>query len=142
MSCIIHTYTVLAPQSPRYSPKTLTLDLSSSSSLTDRAQEAIKAFGRVDILVNNAGISSRGAVLDTDMAVDRMLMETNFFGTIALTKGTTSHTLLPLRPPALPLPPPTVPSIPLPSFLTSSLPPSSSAPLYAGTRRRPCGGCQ
>lgn len=49
----------------------------------------------MDILINNAGISSRGAVLDTHINVDRKIMETNFFGTIALTKGT-SYTPSPL----------------------------------------------
>lgn len=57
------------------------------SSLPEKAHEALQAFGRVDMLVNNAGISSRGSVMDTDLTVDRKVMETNFFGTIALTKG-------------------------------------------------------
>jgi dehydrogenase/reductase SDR family protein 7B len=74
----------------RHSPKTLVLDLSSPSSLPDRAREALRAFGRVDILVNNAGISSRGAVLDTELSVDRKIMETNFFGTVSLTRGSSS----------------------------------------------------
>ena len=64
------------------------MDLSDPASLPQRVQEALGAFGRVDILVNNAGISSRGSVLETDMAVDRRVMEVNFFGTVALTKGT------------------------------------------------------
>lgn len=45
------------------------------------------AFGHIDILVNNAGVSSRGSVMETDIAVDRRVMEVNFFGTVALTKG-------------------------------------------------------
>ena len=51
----------------------------------------MQAFGRVDILVNNAGISSRGAALDTELAVDRKIMETNFFGTVSLTRGSSSY---------------------------------------------------
>lgn len=70
-----------------HSPKTLVMDLSSSSTLPDRTREAIEKFGKIDILINNAGISSRGAVLDTDLGVDRRVMETNFFGTITFTKG-------------------------------------------------------
>lgn len=38
-------------------------------------------------MINNAGVSSRGDVLETDLAVDRKVMEVNFFGTVALTKG-------------------------------------------------------
>jgi short-subunit dehydrogenase len=53
----------------------------------DKSQEAVGFYGRVDILVNNAGVGLRGSVLETDIAVDRKVMEVNFFGTIALTKG-------------------------------------------------------
>ena len=92
-----HTHTYSQPaQPPRHSPKILSLDLSLASSLSDKATEAVQAFGRVDILINNAGISSRSAVLETDLSVDRKLMEVNFFGTIALTKGEVA--LPPARP--------------------------------------------
>jgi dehydrogenase/reductase SDR family protein 7B len=74
-------------QPRRYSPRTLVLDLSSPSSLPAAAREAVGAFGHVDVLVNNAGVSSRGAVLDTQLEVDRRVMETNFFGTISLTRA-------------------------------------------------------
>ena len=47
----------------------------------------MEAFGHVDLLVNNAGMSSRSSVMETDTAVDRRVMEVNFFGTVALTKG-------------------------------------------------------
>ena len=53
----------------------------------DKAKEAIAIFGRVDILINNAGVSSRGAGLDTSIETDRKVMEVNFFGTAAFTKG-------------------------------------------------------
>lgn len=71
----------------RYSPKILPLDLSKPSSLAEKCEEAIGFYGRVDILVNNAGIGLRGAVMDTNLSVDRRIMEVNFFGTVALTKG-------------------------------------------------------
>ena len=71
----------------RYSPKILSLDLSKPSSLAEKCEEAIGFYGRVDILVNNAGVGLRGDVMDTDISVDRRIMEVNFFGTVALTKG-------------------------------------------------------
>ena len=70
--------------------KTLTLDLCDSGSLGGKAREAVELFGRVDVLVNNAGVSSRGAGLDTSMDTDRRVMEVNFFGTVAFTKGNLS----------------------------------------------------
>lgn len=48
--------------------------------------EAYRAAGRVDILVNNGGISQRSTAMETQMDVVRKVMETNFFGHVALTK--------------------------------------------------------
>ncbi len=42
--------------------------------------------GNVDVLVNNAGISQRSLGKDTDMDVDRRIMEVDYFAPIALTK--------------------------------------------------------
>ena len=44
-------------------------------------------FDRLDQVVHNGGISQRSLVADTDLAVDRRIMEVNFFGTVALTKA-------------------------------------------------------
>lgn len=99
---VLHTHTLtyhLQPtHSPSHSPKIISLDLSMPSSLPEKAHEALQAFGRVDILVNNAGISSRGSVMNTDLTVDRKVMETNFFGTIALTKGEYHHYIMYVSP--------------------------------------------
>ncbi|KAL5473069.1 hypothetical protein EMCRGX_G027510 [Ephydatia muelleri] len=76
----------------RYSPQILTLDLCEPS-LAEQADRAIQLFGRVDILINNAGISSRGGVVETDIGVDRKLMEVNFFGPVTLTKALLPHML-------------------------------------------------
>jgi dehydrogenase/reductase SDR family member 7B len=42
--------------------------------------------GRVDVLVNNAGISQRSLGKDTDISVDRQILEVGYFAPIALTK--------------------------------------------------------
>ncbi|XP_070338302.1 dehydrogenase/reductase SDR family member 7B isoform X6 [Equus asinus] len=49
--------------------------------------EILQCFGHVDVLINNAGVSYRGAIVDTTMDVDKRVMETNYFGPIALTKA-------------------------------------------------------
>lgn len=56
--------------------------------MVNAAEEILKALGHVDILINNAGISYRGTIVDTGLDVDKKVMETNYFGPIALTKGT------------------------------------------------------
>lgn len=65
----------------------LPLDLSEQEAFSNKVSEAYDQFGRVDIVLNNAGISQRSYVLETDLSVDRKIMEVNYFGTIALTKA-------------------------------------------------------
>lgn len=52
--------------------------------LHSKVDELVKLShnGKIDCLVNNAGISMRGSVIDTDMAVQRKVMETNYFGQV------------------------------------------------------------
>lgn len=47
----------------------------------------VKKHGRIDVLVNNAGISQRSRVADTSLAVDRRIMEVNYFGVVGLTRA-------------------------------------------------------
>ncbi|BES95239.1 dehydrogenase reductase SDR family protein 7-like [Nesidiocoris tenuis] len=68
-------------------PAILTMDLGDVDSMVEKASNAESIFGCVDILVNNAGISYRGRILDTTMAVHSKVMDVNYFGQVALTKG-------------------------------------------------------
>ncbi len=63
------------------------LDLSDSASIMTAVQTTLEHAGRVDVMVHNAGISQRSLVIETDLEVDRRLLEVNFFGTVALTKA-------------------------------------------------------
>lgn len=65
----------------------LPLDMAAPEAFEQAVVKVREHFGRLDILVNNAGISQRSRVLDTDLAVDRRVMEVNFFGVIGLTKA-------------------------------------------------------
>jgi dehydrogenase/reductase SDR family protein 7B len=66
----------------------IALDLEDAASLAEKAV-AIEALtgGGIDMLINNAGLSLRGLASDTTVAVDRRIMEVNYFGPIALTKA-------------------------------------------------------
>ncbi|NWX89643.1 DRS7B reductase, partial [Nothoprocta ornata] len=70
-----------------HKPHTVVFDLSDTRMVLNAAEEILKNMGHVDILINNAGISYRGTVVDTGLDVDKKLMETNYFGPIALTKA-------------------------------------------------------
>jgi short-subunit dehydrogenase len=65
----------------------ITLDLADTNSIPSIAKQAIAIFGHVDILLNNGGISQRSLIKDTQLEVDRRVMEVNYFGTITLTKA-------------------------------------------------------
>ncbi len=69
----------------------LPLDLSLTDTLTLSAEAAIQVFGHIDILVNNGGISQRALAKETSLAVDRKIMEIDYFGTITLSKALIPH---------------------------------------------------
>ncbi|CAI5792027.1 reductase SDR family member 7B isoform X2 [Podarcis lilfordi] len=74
------------PKNP-HKHHTVVFDLADIKAVVGAATEILKCAGHVDILINNAGISYRGTIVDTLMEVDRKVMETNYFGPIALTKA-------------------------------------------------------
>lgn len=69
----------------------LPLDLNDFNAAPEKAKLAIAAFGKVDALINNAGISQRSLIIETDIEVDRRLIETDYLGTVALTKALLPH---------------------------------------------------
>nr|XP_046270180.1 dehydrogenase/reductase SDR family member 7B [Scatophagus argus] len=70
-----------------YTPSTVIFDLADRDAVDRAAGEIMKCYGQVDVLINNAGISYRGNILDTHISVQRDVMETNYFGPIALTQA-------------------------------------------------------
>uniref|UniRef100_UPI0037E91A6C dehydrogenase/reductase SDR family member 7B n=1 Tax=Semicossyphus pulcher TaxID=241346 RepID=UPI0037E91A6C len=74
-------------QKQTHTPRTVTFDLADSETVDRAAEEILQCYGHVDVLINNAGISYRGNVLDTHISVQRDVMETNYFGPIALTQA-------------------------------------------------------
>lgn len=69
----------------------LPFDLSDFQNLKPIAEKAISCFGNVDVLVNNGGISQRSLVIDTDISVDKKLMEVDYLGTVGLSKALLPH---------------------------------------------------
>ncbi len=65
----------------------LTLDLADTFAIGQKAKEAESIHGHVDILIHCGGISQRDKAINTNLEVDRKIMEVNYFGTIALTKA-------------------------------------------------------
>ncbi|WP_435156384.1 SDR family NAD(P)-dependent oxidoreductase [Amycolatopsis sacchari] len=49
--------------------------------------EAVEAFGRLDVVVNNAGQADRAALEDTTLEAFRRQIDTNFYGTVYLSRA-------------------------------------------------------
>ena len=67
--------------------KLLKVDLEDYHNLNKLVQKAITLFNGIDILINNGGISQRSLAIDTGMTVDTRIFNTNYFGTVALSKA-------------------------------------------------------
>jgi NAD(P)-dependent dehydrogenase (short-subunit alcohol dehydrogenase family) len=67
------------------------LDVTSRDEIDAAVRAALERFGRIDVLVNNAGYGSIGAVEEIDPGDLRALMDTMFFGAVALTQAVLPH---------------------------------------------------
>ncbi|AJC60601.1 SDR family oxidoreductase [Streptomyces sp. 769] len=67
------------------------LDITEETSLTDTVAEVAAAYGRLDAVVNNAAAGSVGTLELLTMDQVRAAFETNFFGTIAVTRAALPH---------------------------------------------------
>ncbi|PTQ89223.1 SDR family oxidoreductase [Agitococcus lubricus] len=65
----------------------LAMDMKDIDRFPDLVKAVEQAMGTIDLLINNAGVSQRSLVKDTCLAVDRELMEVDYFGPVALTKA-------------------------------------------------------
>lgn len=62
------------------------MDLTDHESLKKAAESVISREGRIDVLINNAGMHTGGPVETSPVENIRLQMETNFTGTVMLTK--------------------------------------------------------
>jgi short-subunit dehydrogenase len=65
----------------------LELDITHENDIARAVQAAVDAFGPIDVLVNNAGYGLVGTVEETSIDSARAVMETNFFGTLAMIRA-------------------------------------------------------
>lgn len=69
----------------------LPLDLSDIDFLSSITPKAIAIYGLVDVLINCGGVSQRSLIVETDISVDRKIMEVDYLGTVALSKSLLPH---------------------------------------------------
>ncbi len=65
----------------------LPLDLAQSATFPAAVAAVLARYGRIDVLVNNAGLGQLARVTEADAAMERTLMEVDYFGPVLLTKA-------------------------------------------------------
>lgn len=60
------------------------LDLANPNQIGEAVKTVEDQHGAIDLVIHSGGISQRDKVIDTSMAVQRSIMEVNYFGTIDL----------------------------------------------------------
>lgn len=71
----------------------LPMDLLQTDQIPNLVKDVLEEIPKIDVLINNAGISQRSLVKDTDLKVDRKIMELDYFAVIILTKALLPHFL-------------------------------------------------
>jgi short-subunit dehydrogenase len=66
--------------------ETYTFDLGNETEVNRASEEIISKYTIIDRLIFVSGISQRDSALDTNLEVDRKIMEVNYFGHINMTK--------------------------------------------------------
>lgn len=63
------------------------VDLANHSEIPIKVSRVLQRFGAIDFLINNAGVTQRALAAETKFSVDKKLIDTNFLGTITLSKS-------------------------------------------------------
>ena len=63
------------------------LDVTNAATIQPAVDAAVRRFGRIDYLFNNAGYGIVGAIEETSDAELRAVLDTNFFGAVAVTRA-------------------------------------------------------
>ncbi|NRA92127.1 MAG: SDR family oxidoreductase [Psychroserpens sp.] len=69
----------------------LPFDLAEYEAMDAVVKNALSEVGNIDVLINNGGISQRSLIIDTDISVDKKLMDVDYLGTVALSKALLPH---------------------------------------------------
>ena len=66
-------------------------DVTNDEDCIQLIDSGILKFKKIDILINNAGISQRSLAKNTNIEVDRKIMDVNYFGSVCITKHALPH---------------------------------------------------
>jgi NAD(P)-dependent dehydrogenase (short-subunit alcohol dehydrogenase family) len=78
--------TMRIPQPAAKDVHVLKMDLTDHESIRQAVADVLEAEGRIDVLINNGGMHTGGPIETTPLEYARLQIETNFMGTVALTR--------------------------------------------------------
>ena len=67
--------------------KILPLNLADNGQAEEWVKNALQTFGNIDIVINNGGMGHLGNVTEMSPEVERLVLETNFWGHVNITKA-------------------------------------------------------
>ena len=67
------------------------IDLMRINTIANGVDQLIQQVKRIDMVIHSAGVSQRSLVKDTTLAVDRKIMELDYFAIVAITKELLPH---------------------------------------------------
>lgn len=73
--------------------RVLAFDVTDIAAHAQHVAWVLRECGHIDMLINNAGVSQRALVQETELAVDRMLFELDYFAPVSLIKSVLPHML-------------------------------------------------
>lgn len=83
----MHLFSLRPKDVPVYQPEVAVIELNQVNEFSAQVADIIEMCGQVDMLINNSTIFTRSDVLSTSIENDIRVMNINYFGPIAFTKG-------------------------------------------------------
>lgn len=71
----------------------LPLDLSQMDTFSQKTKDAIAAFGQIDLIIHNGAVAQKSAAMQTSLAVERRIMDIDYFSYTELTRCILPHML-------------------------------------------------
>uniref|UniRef100_A0A3B1JAH5 Dehydrogenase/reductase (SDR family) member 7Ca n=1 Tax=Astyanax mexicanus TaxID=7994 RepID=A0A3B1JAH5_ASTMX len=70
-----------------FPPKLVELDFSDTESLPDMVSDVLDCYGCLDVLIFNSSMKVKAPAHTLSLEIDRLVMDTNYFGPVTLAKG-------------------------------------------------------
>lgn len=74
-----------------FPPKLVLLDFGDMESMPDAIAEILECYGCLDVLILNSSMKVKAPAQSLSLEMDKLLMDSNYFGPVTLAKGDYGH---------------------------------------------------